>query len=86
MNWFRIKISFFFYQGLSEPEFYGDIVYIFKTIMDRTEFSDQFRKIIIRHKRISYDLNVIHKKWFEPRHEKTGLLHMQTQRRRSASR
>ena len=27
--------------------------------MDRTDFSDQFRIIIIRHKRISYDLNVM---------------------------
>ena len=27
--------------------------------MERTDFSDQFRKIIIRHKRIGYDLNVI---------------------------
>ena len=27
--------------------------------MDRTDFSDQFRKIIIRHKRIDYDLNVM---------------------------
>ena len=27
--------------------------------MGRTDFSDQFRKIIIRHKRIGYDLNVI---------------------------
>ena len=27
--------------------------------MGRTDFSDQFRKIIIRHKRIDYDLNVI---------------------------
>ena len=26
--------------------------------MGRTDFSDQFRKIIIRHKRIGYDLNV----------------------------
>ena len=26
--------------------------------MGRTDFSDQFRKIIIRHKRISYYLNV----------------------------
>ena len=26
--------------------------------MFRTDFSDQFRKIIIRHKRIGYDLNV----------------------------
>ena len=27
--------------------------------MGRTDFSDQFRKIIILHKRICYDLNVI---------------------------
>ena len=27
--------------------------------MGRTNFSDQFRKIIIRHKRIGYNLNVI---------------------------
>ena len=25
--------------------------------MGRTDFSDQFRKIILRHKRIAYDLN-----------------------------
>ena len=40
-------------------EFYGDLVYKFKKIMGRTDFSDQFRKIIIRHKCISYDLNVM---------------------------
>ena len=28
-------------------------------VMGRTDFSDQFRKIIIRHKRIGYDLNVM---------------------------
>ena len=27
--------------------------------MGRIDFSDQFRKTIIRHKRISYDLNVM---------------------------
>ena len=27
--------------------------------MDRTDFSDQFRKIILHHKRIDYDLNAI---------------------------
>ena len=27
--------------------------------MGRTDFSDQFRKIIILHKRIGYDLNVM---------------------------
>ena len=44
------------HQGLSEPECYGDKL---KKIMVRTDFSDQFRKIIIHQKRIGYDLNVI---------------------------
>ena len=41
-----------------EVLFYGDLVYKFKKIMGRTDFSDQFRKIIMRHKHIGYDLNV----------------------------
>ena len=44
---------------LSEPEFYGDLVYKFEKIVDRTDFSDHFRKIIIRYKRIGYNMNVI---------------------------
>ena len=39
--------------------FYGDLVYKFKNIMGRTDFSDQFRKVIIRYKRVSYNLNVM---------------------------
>ena len=42
-----------------EPEFYGNLVYKFKKITGRTDFSDQFRNIILRHKRIGYDLNVM---------------------------
>ena len=34
------------HQGLSEPDFYCNLVYKFKKIMGRTDFSDQFRKII----------------------------------------
>ena len=36
------------HQGLSEPEFYGDLVYKFKKNEGRADFSDQFRKIIVR--------------------------------------
>ena len=55
---FNVGLKSLLYQGLSEPEFYGDLVYKVKKNMGRTDFSDQFRKIIIRHKRIGYDLNV----------------------------
>ena len=46
-------------QGLSEPEFYGDLVYKFRKIVCRNDFSDQFRKIIIRYKRTRYNMNVM---------------------------
>ena len=46
-------------QGLSEPEFYGDLVYKFKKIIGRADFSDQFRKIIVRYKRIGYNINIM---------------------------
>ena len=45
-------------QALSEPEFYGDLVYKFEKSVGRTDFSDQFRKNIIRYKRIGYNMNV----------------------------
>ena len=45
--------------ALSEQEFNGDLVYKFKKIMGRTDFSDQFRKIILRYKRIGYNVNVM---------------------------
>ena len=47
------------HQGLSEPQFFGDLLYKFKKNMGRTDFYDQFRKMIIRHKRIGNDLNVM---------------------------
>ena len=46
-------------QGRADPEFYGDLVYKFKKIVGRNDFSDQFRKIIIRYKRIGCNLNVM---------------------------
>ena len=53
-------VSKFNWQGLSEPELYGDLVYKFKTInVVRNDFSDQFRKIIIRYKIIGYNMNVM---------------------------
>ena len=39
-------------EGLSEPEFYGDLVYKFKELIGRNDFSFQFRKIITRYRRI----------------------------------
>ena len=58
---FNVGLKSLLHQGLSEPEFYGDLVYKFKKIRGMTDFSDQFRKIIMRYKRIGYNLNVLRK-------------------------
>ena len=36
-------------QGLSDPEFYGDLAVIEKIYISKADFSDQFRKIITRY-------------------------------------
>ena len=46
-------------KSLLKFEFYGDLVYKFKKFIVRNDFSDQFRKIIIRYKRIGYYMNVM---------------------------
>ena len=62
MNWFskfNVGLKTLLHQGLSEPEVYGDLVYKFKKIVGRADFSDQFRKIIVRYKRIGYNINMM---------------------------
>ena len=55
---FNVGLKSLLHQCLSEPEFYGDLVYRFKKIRGRADFSDQFR-IIMRYKRTGYKLNVM---------------------------
>ena len=43
-------------QGLSEPEFYGDLVYKFRKIISKNDFSYHFKKIIVGYKKIGYVL------------------------------
>ena len=56
---FSVGLKTLLHQGLSEPEFYGDLVYKLKKIVGRADFSDQFRKIIVRYKRIGYNINIM---------------------------
>ena len=46
-------------EGLSEPEFYGDLVHKLKKLIGRNDIFFQFRKIITRYRRIGYNLNVV---------------------------
>ena len=49
-------------QGLSEPGFDSDLVYKFRKIVGRHDFSDQSRKIIIRYKNTGYNMKVM-RRW-----------------------
>ena len=42
---FNFRLNSLLNQGLSEPEFYGDLVYRLKKIMGRTEISDNFETL-----------------------------------------
>ena len=45
--------------GLSEPEFYGDLVYKLKKIIGFNIFSAQFIKIISQYKKIGYNIDAL---------------------------
>ena len=49
---FNVGLKTLLHRGLSEPEFYGDLVYKFKKIVGGVDFCDQFRGIIVRYKRV----------------------------------
>ena len=46
-------------QGISEPIFYGDLVYKFKRIVGKPNFSDQLKKIVKRYIRVGYNLDIM---------------------------
>ena len=46
-------------QGLSEPDFYGDLVYKLKKIVGSNNFSAQIIKVSSRYKKIGYNINVL---------------------------
>ena len=46
-------------QGISEPDFYGDLVYKLKKIVGSNIFSAQFIKVIYHYKKIGFNINVL---------------------------
>ena len=46
-------------QGISEPIFYGDLVYKFKQTVGKPNFSDQFKKIVKLYIRVGYNLDIM---------------------------
>ena len=56
---YNIGLKTLLQQGISEPIFYGDLVYKFKRIVGKPNFSDQFKKIVKRYIRVGYNLNIM---------------------------
>ena len=48
-----------FLHGLSDPEFYGDLMYKFRKIIGKYNFPYHFKRIIVRYKKIGYNIDVL---------------------------
>ena len=66
MSKYNVGLKALLIQGLSEPEFYGDLMYKFKKILDESNgktksdhFAIKFKKIVNRYRRIGYNMNVM---------------------------
>ena len=59
MSKYNVGLKTLLLQGLSEPEFYGDLVYTFSKIIGKNDFSYHFKKIIVRYEKISYNIDVL---------------------------
>ena len=56
---FKVGLKSLLRHRLSEPEFYGDLVYKLKKIVGSNKFSAQFIKLISHYKKIGYNINVL---------------------------
>ena len=56
---YNIALKTLLYQGISEPVFYGHLVNKFKRIVGKPNFSDLFKEIIKRYKRVEYNMGIM---------------------------
>ena len=56
---YNIYLKTLLQQGISEPVFYGNLVYRFKRNVGKPNFSDQFLKITKRYKRVGYNMDIM---------------------------
>ena len=63
---YNIGLKTLLQQGISEPKFYCDLVYIFKRIVGKSNLSDQFKKVVKRYIRFGYNLDIMRQSacWF----------------------
>ena len=56
---YNVGLKTLLQRGISELELYGDLVYRFRKIMGKYNFSEQFRKLINLYIRIGYSMDII---------------------------
>ena len=54
MSKYNVGLKTLLLQSLSEPEFYGDLMYKFRKIICKNDFHYHFKKIIVRNKKKLY--------------------------------
>ena len=59
MSKYNVGLKTLLLQGLSEPEYYGNLVYKFRKIIGKNDFPYHFKKIIVRYKKIGYNIDVL---------------------------
>ena len=52
-------MSKYWVKNISEPIFYGDLVYEFQRTVGNSNFSDQFKKIINRYIKVGHNVDVM---------------------------
>ena len=56
---FNVGLKALLHRGLSEPEFYGDLVYKFKKIVGRVGFSGRFGRVVVRCRRVGCGMDIM---------------------------
>ena len=59
MSKYNVGLKTLVLQGLSEPEFSGNLMYKFGKIIGKNDFPYHFKKIIVRYKNICYNIDVL---------------------------
>ena len=56
---YHVNLKQLMQQGICNPECYGDLVYKFKKVIGNPNFSNLFKRIVIRFKRAVYSSNIM---------------------------
>ena len=59
MSRYNVGLKTLLLQGLSEFEFYGDLVYKFRKIIGKNDFPYHFKNVIVSYRKIGHNIDVL---------------------------